>query len=484
MQNTRLVKILKELEIREMTRFKELVFSDYFNKNKKVRQLCSILMSFRPEFEHPSLSKKGLFKQLYGDIVFNELKLNNIISDLLQLLYEFLSLQQYQKKQPLKGQFLLAELLDRELHQHLDYNVRRVKQKQQKSSYLNFEFYLENYHLFDQLDRYALAKGKRGYDEHLQLKNDALDHYYLANKFRIACDMTSRNIVINAGYQCHFLEDILRYYHAEEYGLAEIPALQLYFKTLQMLLHPEEREHYFELKRLLEIHVDIFPQWELRILYNYALNHCVRMINSGYSTFYREILDLYKVLLERKIIFKNNYLTQWSYINIVTAGIRLKDYDWTEHFIQSYKDYLLPEVRHNVYTYNLVALYFERKDYQQALQLLHTVEFTDAFYHLSAKIIQLKSYYELDEMEAFFALVEATKKYLTRNRQLSTYQKTSNANFLKVFSRIYNLRLKALSSNSKSFQNQWKELEYQLINLEPLGNKSWLEEALNDLRKL
>ena len=206
------------------------------------------------------------------------------------------------------------------------------------------------------------------------------------------------------------------------------------------------------------------------------------MINFGHSAFYREILDLYKVLLERKIIFKNNYLTQWSYINIVTAGIRLKDYSWTEEFIQNYKDFLLPEVRHNVYTYNLVALYFERKDYQQALQLLHSVEFTDAFYHLSAKIIQLKSYYELDEMEAFFALIETTKKYLSRNRQLSSYQKVSNTNFLKLANRIYNLRLKAFSSRGNNFQKHWKQLKKELATIEPLGNKSWLEEVLSDLQ--
>lgn len=482
MHKTRLVSILKALEIREMTRFEELVHSDFFNKNKKVRKLCTTLMKHRPEFDHPALEKRKVFRLLFKVENYNEIQLNNVISDLLQLLYAFLAFQQYQKKPNVQGHFLLAELLDRELHQHVEYNARRFRQRQQKMPYRNFEFYQDSYHYYDQMDRYSLSKGKRGYDENLQLKNDALDRYYLANKFRIACDMTSRNIVINAGYQCHFLEELLVQYHSEALELQQTPALQLYYKALQMLREPEQRKYYFELKKLLETHIDAFPQGELRILYNYALNHCVRMINSGRSAFYQEILDLYKVLLDRKIIFKNNYLTQWSYINIVTAGIRLKEYDWTEHFIQTYKDYLLPEVRHNVYTYNLVALYFEQKDYQKALQLLHTVEFTDAFYHLSAKIIQLKSYYELDEMEAFFALVEATKKYLARNRQLSTYQKSSNINFLKLANRIYNLRLKALSSSSTSFQKQWRELEQQLLNTEPLGNKNWLEDALMGLR--
>ena len=41
------------------------------------------------------------------------------------------------------------------------------------------------------------------------------------------------------------------------------------------------------------------------------------------------------------------------------------------------------------------------------LQQLQDVEFTDTSYHLGAKIIQLKSYFELEETEAFYSLIKA-----------------------------------------------------------------------------
>ncbi len=184
--------------------------------------------------------------------------------------------------------------------------------------------------------------------------------------------------------------------------------------------------------------------------------------------------------MSRKIIFKDGYLTQWTYINIVTAGIRLEDYEWTENFINEYRESLHPNNQHNVYIYNLAALYYAQRDYKRALQLLHDVEFTDAFYHLSAKIIPLKSYYDLEEIEAFISLAEATRIYITRNRQLSDYQKRSNANFLKLATRLLQIRLRASILPPKEISRQAQQLQ-QRLESKTVANKRWLLEAFQQL---
>ena len=481
MRRSRLIDLLKNLETRERTRFRELVFSPFFNKNQKIQGLCRYILAYAPTFDHENLRKEKIYPNLFPEEPYSELRINNVISDLLALLYEFLAWKKYREVPQLQKDLLLSELQERELATHVNANLKRYRKIQDNSSHRNFEHFHHEYRLFEQLDRFSLVRGKRGYDESLQSKSDMLDLYYLTNKLRIACDMTSRNIVVNAGYQCHFIEELLQQVNQTQSELLEIPAVKIYDKVYQMLRHDRQESHYFNLKELLEQHIDLFPQGELRILYSYAQNYCVKMINSGNTDYYQEILDLYKILLRRKIIFKNGYLTQWSFTNIITAGIRLKDYDWTEDFIHEYQHSLLPQVRHNVFTYNLAALYFEKKEYPQALQQLHDVEFTDAFYHMAAKIIQLKSYYILDEVEPFFALVEASRKYIRRNRQLSDYQKQSNQNFLKMISRLYNLRIKHPQTGGTIFQEQWESLREQLNNTKSIANKDWLLQSLKKL---
>jgi len=474
MQNSTLIYLLRRLETRERTRFEELVFSPFFNKNEKVQDLCRYVQRFAPEFDDLRLAKAEVYRQVFGEEELQELRLNNVISDLLQLLYDFLAFQQYERREQLQKRLLVEELLEREIYRPVKRQVRRYEQLQAKTPFRNHDFFHEEYARFAVQDQLHLTKGRRSFDANLQQKSDALDLYYACNKLRIACDMRSRNTVVNAGYECHFLGDILQKYEANHQNFQQEPALTVYYKTLQMLQEDSDPQHFFEVKHLLQTHLERFPRAELRILYSYALNHCVKKINFGESRYYREILDLYKILLKQRIIFKNNSLTQWTFTNIVTAGLRLQEYDWTLDFIHEYAETLPEEERHNAVTYNLAALYYDQGRYDKALQQLQDVEFTHAFYHIAAKIVQLKIYYESEETEAFFALAEATRKYLKRNRDLSDYQVQSNSNFLKLTQKLYQLHLKVGYISDTEFQKRHAALAQQIQATEPIANKDWV----------
>lgn len=482
MEKSLLIRSLQRLSGRELGRFSEFVRSPYFNKREDLTVLWAHLKGFYPRFEHPDLEKKTVYAKVWGAGPYRELAFNNLISDLLQLLYEFITLDELSGRENLKKDLLLSGLLEKDMPRQAERQIKSWEGFQTGQPFRNFDFFFHEYRRFDQTDRLNLGKGKRGYDANLQLANDHLDRFYFADKLRIACDMTSRNAVVQAGYSCTYLEDILATLDQRPEMAAE-PAFQVYRKTLDMLRGTGNSQDYPELKKLLIEKNTLFPQWELRTLYNYALNFCVRQINSGRSEFYREIWDLYQVLIRDKILFTEGHLTQWTYINIITAGIRLQEYDWTETFIRTYKDFLSPDEQHNVYTYNLAALYFERKNYGLALQTLHDVEFTDAFYHLAAKIIQLKSYYELEETEAFFSLAEAGRKFLSRNRQLSEYQKRSNESFFRFSKRLYEIRLRADLAPWSVFSAQLTGFRKKLDEVMAVANKDWLEQAAERLMR-
>jgi hypothetical protein len=472
MQRSRLIAVLKTLDIKAHTRFGAYVASPFFNKNEKVRRLCAYLLQYAPDFEHPALQKKAVYEHVFQQKSYAELPLNNVISDLLQLLYDFLAHQRYQSQPHLKREFLLSELLNRELYSEVERFAEKVVPVQ------HYEAYLHAYRLHEKADEAAIAKGKRGYNEHLQRAADAFDLYYYCNKLRIACDMASRNAVIQAKYECPFLPEVLAWLERNPGLVQAAPILRVYLQALQMLTETDQAGHYFDLKNLLSQYIALFSRHELQSLYHYCLNYCVRQINSGQGAFYREVLDLYKLLLQENILLQNGHLSQWAYNNIITAGIRLREYDWTGEFIERYREYLQPDAQHNVYTYNLAALFYEKGEYANALQQLQNVEFTDAFYHLSAKIIQLKSYYALNETEPFMALLEASRKFLSRNHQLSDYQKKSNANFIKLTRGLFQLRQCKPIVTARAFRQRSANLLSQVQRMQPLANKDWLEEAV------
>lgn len=484
MTNSKLADALRRLDTRERSRFRELVYSPFFNKNRKIRRLAGHLLQYAPGFNDPALEKCCIFPLVFGqEAPYDELKLNNIISDTLQLLYEFLAQQALEEEPPMKRAYLMKAFLQRRMERHIPQNARRYRQLLDRNQGRSYHYHYQRQLLAGQMDRHALLHQERGYNEHLQEMSDALDRYYFCNKLRTACDMASRNKAINAGYECHFINTLLQVFENGPGWLREEPALQAYYQTL-LMLQGEEEQHYREVRRLLYQNPNVFPQEELNDLYDYVQNFCVKKINSGQTQYYEQILDLYKEMLGRELLLRNGYLTQWTFINIVTTGIRLQDFEWTEKFIHTYRDHLAPEVRDNVYTYNLAALEFERKNYKQALQSLQDVEFSDAFYHLAAKIIQLKSYYELEETEPFFSLLEASRKYIRRNRQLSDYQKQSNAGFLKIAGKLNNLRLQLGVGSRKQLRPQLRQLEEELVQGKAIANKGWLRQKVRELESL
>ena len=105
------------------------------------------------------------------------------------------------------------------------------------------------------------------------------------------------------------------------------------------------------------------------------------------------------------------------------------------------------------------------------------MEFTDTTYHTGAKIIQLKSYYELDETEALFALIEAFKKYVLRNKEIAAYRKKANANFLRLVKKVYRLKTNAKRLSGSALQKKQNAIGKLLKTMDPVANKDWLEKA-------
>ncbi len=187
-------------------------------------------------------------------------------------------------------------------------------------------------------------------------------------------------------------------------------------------------------------------------------------------------MDLYKTLILHGAIAPIGRISQWSYKNIVTTGLRTREFEWTEQFIHTYKTALSPSEQENAFAYNLAALYFEKKDFRMALETLQNVIFTDQTYHLGAKIIQIKCFYQLGETVALDSLVTATYKFLKRNRQLSEYGKKANLNFLKLLRkamRIKQMELTYWGDKLSARRGTWLE---EIERTHPLANKDWLLE--------
>ncbi len=463
----------------EIRKFTDLCCSPYFNKHEELRQFCTYLLSLWPEFEAASIELEAV-QQTLENPDLDAKQLTHYFAYTLDLLMDFMALEQLD--QGLANRVLLAlqaiapkghaKKWSRSL-------ATRLRRELQRSPSKGQAFYWTAYSLHDALDQQFLAAPTRTQDPNLQRKSEYLDIFYIYSKLKMACDMTSRNIVIQANYQCQLLDEVKAIIGQHPFYL-EVEGIRIYWEILS-LLESGDDEKFLQLKKSLHEVIQNFDAEEIRLMYDYAQNFCIRQINSGRQRYYAEFLDLYKTQLQEKVLFRNGFLEEWDYKNIVTAGVRTKEFEWTEHFIQRNRRYLRPSVQENAYIYNLANLYYEMSRYRDALQLLHQVEFTDLSYHLGAKNIQLKSYYELDEFAAFNALIRAYRASVKRARQLSSYRQQSYLNFLRIAQKIGDCKQRLSYAKAAHLKKRFSEIQELLLNSRPLANSDWLEEVSQDL---
>ena len=481
MRDSKLVELLRTLTTRQRTRFGEYVHSPFFNKHEQVRALCDYLLKQAPEFEdEQKLDKHTVFKAIYPQKQLDEDFLYNLLSKLLHLLYDFLAQLQTEQKPQQRQRLLLAELRQRKLGKHYQSALRKYQALASQEEDGLQEVW-EEYALANELDRYFIAQAQPVYDPALQQKSDALDHFFALEKLRIACDMANRNIVVKANYQCRWLDQVLQQVQIHQKFKSEA-LVQAYWLALQTLRQANQENFYLQLRSLLAETFNPLPKQDRINLYNYGLNYCVRKINEGQTNYYQEAFELYQELLKDKLLYVDDCLPAWEYKNIVTAALRTGRYDWAEDFIEAYREDLPLEHRDNAYTYNRASFYYAKGLYTQALQTLHEVQFLDTTYHLGAKIIQVKSYYELHEAEALQALIDAFSMYLHRNRHISDYRKEANFNFLKITKKLFRLKVERDLLKKERYLDKLLIFERELAALSPLANRDWLEQEWLRLR--
>ncbi|WMX14278.1 hypothetical protein [Aureispira sp. CCB-E] len=480
MNNSKLLEVLRNLSTRAQHRFSEYVHAPFFNKHKPTILLLDFLMQYAPVFDLSSVGKEQVFYAIYPHKKFSDTQFNYVVSKLLELLSGFLAYQEYETQAFQQKSNALKAVHELGVPKQAASHSRQHQLLQKQYPFQTVDFYYQKYHYHTLLNQIHLDKKQRLYDVHLQEQNNQLDYFYIAQKLKIACDMLSRNIVIQANYEAHYIKDLLSWLEAADFDKKQHPLIHVYYQVLKTLQNSDDKA-YQQLKVLIEDYGKLFLREELILLYDYAENFCIRKINNGITSYYKEFLTIYKQKLEKHLLLEDGYLPESDYKNIVTAGVRTKDYQWTEIFIHKNKKKLRPEVQENAFNYNLAVFYYATQQYSKALKLLMTILFTDISYGVGAKTIQLQIYYELQEMEPLINLVDTFRLYVMRHKTQSDYRKKANLNMLRIVKKVAKLKEKSTFMAEKQFEKERTKLQLLYAELSPLSNSDWIKEIIEEL---
>lgn len=417
-------------------------------------------------FERPEkLEKEVIFQAVYPKQKYERQAFYYVCSWLKNLIEDYLV---YSAAQVDRDLSLARIYRQKGLEKHFVEAVKNTEKKREKQPLRDADFHLSNFHLYQERLEYAGQQSRRN-TENLQAATTELTLYFIAEKLKHTCHALSQSLFTKVELEADFLKEILDYIRKKNYQ-GTVPAIAVYYAYYQAFTGGGS---FSSLLDLVKKYNGKFRAGEMRDIYLMPINFGIRAYNSGKKHFLREVFEVYRQGLEYGVFLENNQLSRFTYSNIVSAGLGVKEFNWTEDFLHTHKDFLSPKNRENIYKYNLANFYFQKPDYDKAMQLLVTTEFTDLLYNIQARRMLLKIYYTLGEEDALYSLLDSFKRFLYRQKELG-YHRESFLNLIRFTGRLLILPPRDEEAKIKLM----KEIE----ETKEVTDKEWLQKSITEIK--
>ena len=461
MKKSKLIAALQTINEEEAARLQKFVASPYFNEQEELTRLLGFLLGFWPEFTAESLDKRACFAAVFPGRPYEDKRYRYMASNLYQLVERFWVVEQ-QKQETLRNEVLLMDSLSsRRLDKGYQHSHRRIARYMKQQTARNSEYFLQQLHWAEAEERHFGRQRLRQYDASIQRAADMLDRYYHLRKLRFACGMMDRQTIIKGDYSLNISNHWLA--HLQHQQFFDEPIIELYFNILQALLDENDATHFDRLQNMLAHHSASISKESLKDIYLFAINYCARKIRQGQEAYISRALQLYLDGIESEILIDGGYLSPWAFTNVVKLALRLRRYNWIEHFIQRYGPALPDIFRENALHYNLAELYYYTRRFEKAQEHLNQVAYSDLNYYLGARVILAKIYYEAQEIEPLLSLLAAFTIFLKRNKLISADLKQTFLNFCDILFQIVRGR-----------RRQWNKLGGKIRTTRLLTDRTWL----------
>lgn len=461
--------LLGALSPAECTRLERWVSSPYMNRSVELVQLCAMLLSKRKEVVVPD---EELWHAVQPNSPYNDVRMRRYKSDLHLLVQRFIAFEQYEQS-GYESIYLLQQYNKRNLSKHFQRTERALREQLQQMPYRSGEHHVHTWMLEKELDAHIQKNIKRGELPNIEASDRELDIQYLINKLKNYCDALNFKRVVNVQIPINLIDTLVEALPTSPY--IHHPYIAIYYQILQMYAHFGDHVYFDQLLALLTTHAPQIAPADLRDMYTFAQNYCIQHINKGNSAYYEVLFKLYQRVLQQKTILDaKGELLPWDYKNIVTLGLRLKEFDWTAYFIENYNHYLPADFQQNARTYNLAKVYFEQRKYTQVLLLLREVEYQDIFYTLGSRWTLLKTYYELAEYDLLETNIESFRIYLLRNTKIAKQQQKQYLALLKYLQQL----LRINPHNRKATE----QLQEKIRSANDVAERTWLLQKLTELQ--
>lgn len=470
MTNSKFIKSLKHLDYKQLDEFEKFINSQYFLKRKSLPVIFNKIREYFPDF---TVTKEKIYSAANPGKQFNDVLMRKYLSELNNMLNDYLAISSFQKDKMAYGSKLIDRLIELKNYDEAEKTAKESLSVLEKNPLRNEKYYYNKY-IFESYSK-TISNLKTNLNPDTDWKQ-AMDgfvnysaltvlqfYYIILNDARFRKEKSSIDLDI--------LNSLVRIF--EEKGITvQNPIAYILNNLVKSYLMPENEEYYKNIKQMLAKNKQLLDKNELAAIYTYLHNYCFVKVDNGDLNFLNERFEIVNIVLENGFHLKDGYIFPDMFISMANNALMLKKYDWADDFIRKYKDNLPEDEKLSYENLAYSALFMFKGDYERALKYLSRVKFRKYYDKFKIKALNLMIYYEAEYYEEAFWLADSFRHFISKYRSITPYVKERSNNFILQVLQLIKYRL-----------NQAESPEINNFNTRIIMYRPWLLQKIAEINE-
>lgn len=482
MENTKLIAILRVLNAKKLGQLKKLMQSPLFYRRKEAIALFNYLVPYAPHYNNAQLLRSTVAQALFPKQP--ESTMNRAISELFQLIEDYIAFQAADDNSINKQLSLLEFYADHQLDKLFNHTLLRIQELMSQEAIRNERYYYYQYSLNEIVSAYTNKQQSKQTDQYIALLGQNLDTFYVITKLQYLCTVFNRASINNVQHNISLLDELIQYIKSNAL-IYNIPAVQLYYHAL-LMQYEKKDEHFFILKSLLGNYYTLLHKNQQLGLYQLLKNYCIFAIKEGKSDFRQYLLELYQSNIATKLLHNNDdYITHATFKNIITLYVQCEQFQNAHTFIAEHQTQLSPQYRQYVLDYCLGFIAYHEHKFEIAIAHLQNVNvYPNIYYQLDTRKLLILLYYE----QAYYAqqrkeelldnAITSLHKFVKEQKTMVAHEKKLWRAFCRGMTKLLQI---AISQQSKqAHKPKLDNINEDIQQMSP-KDQIWFNDQLNRL---
>lgn len=480
MQTSKLLQLLKVFTTDEIRRFGRFIKSPYHNANPRLELMFKILRPHHPSFQHPKLDKVKVFSKIFPKQNYSDVRMRKLMSAMVEKVETFLAIEMMENNRFLKKKLLTQSLGKRSAFLLFQQMTQALITELENQPIRDIDYYLKRFELNFEMYFHPLTNKRQLSSPYLNNTIDYLDYFFVMAKVRLWYEWKGRKNYLVSNKNFAFA-DAIQEKLAKDYQFKS-PLFEFYYLIGQLF---EKSPSIVDLQVIREKFSEVLPLMQIveqKAILPFLINIANQEFVKGHQGFLSEIFAWLKFGVEYQLLIEHQRIVPTYYLNVVSTGTALGEFEWIENFIESYEQYLDEHERVLLTALAKSTVLFEKGNFEECLSILNGLPKDVKKYEWRFRILYVKCVFELliknDTYNVLLdARLEALRKYIGRNKLMSPDRKTAYLNFcivVTLFSGFY-------QKNSSKPQPTIVAARQKLEQATPLIAKTWLTKKLEQL---